>query len=946
MLVVEDERPGAADRRDVLDRHGYRVVRLQSGESAVSTVENDSSIDIVLMAIGSRCCEDGAAAATDLSSRRDVPIVFLIDEEEGADFDRLRSVARYGFVPRDAGEFVLVGALDTAFRLFEARTEAETRRSYLETALNTVSEAVVATDERGTVTTMNPAASVLTGIGANGGIGRPIDAVLRIEFEERPPTGAPQPITALLDRALDGERVILTESGRVYRRDGTRSPDVRVSVSPIRRRDGAVSGAVVVLRAVGSPRDTVAQYDTGDALRLREGHLRAIFESSDDAMYLKDRERRYLRINPAAEHIFGRSAHELIGRRVEDVFSYQDAAHSERIDRRVLDGETMEYEDCSIVGGQMRVFDVKARPVRDDAGEIVGVCGVARDITERLERELAYSHVLTAALDGFLAVDADGAILDVNPAATSMLGYGEAELLSMRLADLDADDDDETVRRVLAEVRTSGAGRFERRLVRRDGTTISVEVSVSALPQSTDRFVAFVRDIGEQKLTVELLRCLGRSEQRTTLLNDATALIRRACGLDRVAVTLGADQESIADPEWSLDSPYPSEAAVPITHGAELVGILWLADRREGVLDDDRLDLFRRLASHLGLGLKRLYAQEALRESTANLEGLIESSDDIIVLRDRSGSAVVYNEAFAETCYRLFGVRGFKGINTISLLDGESRENWDRNVERVLEGESIRERFQHTFDDGDVRWYDRKFSPILRDGLVTGFAEFTRDITDLHDIEQRLTNLLQEKDYLMTELNHRVKNNFALVSSLINLKSASANYAVDLTDLRNQLEAIRSAHEKLTVSRDGLDIDLRAYVQDILRTVFLSVPGTPVQVEIDVPQIALPAKTTVTLGLLINEAATNAVQHGFEPGVPAEFSAVFTRKMEDGQCELRLCNSGKPFPEGVGFDEPDTLGLRLMCALACQLKGSIEILRGERTCLRVRFSCPADAAGQ
>lgn len=1016
LLLVEDEVIVALNQRAILERNGYSVVTVHSGPAAIDALGDDGTIDLILMDIDLGEGMSGAEAAAAILRVHNLPIVFVTSHAEREMVDRVQGIPRYGYVLKPVGEPVLMEAITIAFELFSARTEAEARRSCRETAL--------------------------------------------------------------------------------------------------------------------------------DICRLR-----ALFESSDDVMYLRDAEGRFLEVNSAAERFFARPAEEILGRRMGELLEIGAASHTEQIDLRVLAGESVTYEERAVVDGEMRVFHVKAHPVFGHDKSVVEICAVARDVTEQRNQQLEYSHILKTALDGFLVFDESARILQANHAAACMLGYREEELLSLSIPHIDVDEDEERVREHMAEVREVGAQRFEARHRRKDGGIVNVEVSISYLSGPPGRFIAFVRDIGEHQVALQLLRHLGKSNDTHELLTDVTRIMKDWAGCDAVGVRLkdgddypyfetrGFPPEFVKTERYLCETDrdgrivrdasgnpilecicgrvirgesdpakpffteagsfftksttellscstaeerqgrtrnrcnregFESVALVPIRHGSEVLGLLQFNDRRTGRFDESAVELFEWFATNLGLGLKqrrdaealrrnredlsalmenadgqvwsidtqyrliiansrfhesirrglgttdepgddvlalprladvandwRAYydralagevfsveiacpfpgpgavpiecrfnpirrvdggvhgvacfardisdkkrAENELRESEANLLGLIESSEDIIVLRNRAGEAVLYNTAFVAICRRLFGIDGYKGINTVRLLDEADQDRWRRSMDRVLAGQSVRERFSHRFDDGEVRWYDRMFNPILRDAEVTGFAEFTRDITEMHEIEQRLTDLLKEKEYLMAELNHRVKNNLAMVSSLINLKSSALGDGVDLSDVRNQLEAIRAAHEKLSLTHGTLEIRVKGYITDILETVFSSMAKSEVRTEIRVDDVELPAKTAMTLGLIINEAATNAVQHAFEPGTSGEFAVELTGDAAARGYRLSLANSGKPVPACIDFENPDSLGLRLIAALSKQLGGTAALERGERTVLTVRFPAP------
>lgn len=129
--------------------------------------------------------------------------------------------------------------------------------------------------------------------------------------------------------------------------------------------------------------------------------------------------------------------------------------------------------------------------------------------------------------------------------------------------------------------------------------------------------------------------------------------------------------------------------------------------------------------------------------------------------------------------------------------------------------------------------------------------------------EEELRNALREKVYLLQELNHRVKNNLAIISSLIGLKNSALQNTVDLSDIKSQIDAIQIVHEILYKSNEVRTIEIHNYFQKLLDTIFSSFSSVPVEIINNAERQKLPTKTAISLGLIINELATNAIKYGF-----------------------------------------------------------------------------------
>ena len=118
------------------------------------------------------------------------------------------------------------------------------------------------------------------------------------------------------------------------------------------------------------------------ALRESEERFRAIFETAQDAIFIKDVEQRYISVNPALEKLFGLSVADIIGKTDEELYGSEVTEHTRQVDARVLSGEIINEQHSRPIRGNLKTFHVIKVPMRDGKGNIVGLCGIARDITE------------------------------------------------------------------------------------------------------------------------------------------------------------------------------------------------------------------------------------------------------------------------------------------------------------------------------------------------------------------------------------------------------------------------------------------------------------------------------------------------------------------------------------------------------------------------------------
>jgi PAS domain S-box-containing protein len=243
--------------------------------------------------------------------------------------------------------------------------------------------------------------------------------------------------------------------------------------------------------------------------------------------------------------------------------------------------------------------------------------------------------------------------------------------------------------------------------------------------------------------------------------------------------------------------------------------------------------------------------------------------------------------------------------------------------------------------DGSVVWVhgearlirDERGRPVLLQGVAF-------DITEGKRAEEVVKASLREKEILLKEIHHRVKNNLQITSSLLRLQAAQIPVGEAREFLRESQDRIRSmalVHEMLYRSHDLARVDFgeyaRSLVQQLLRSYGVDVRRLAHTVEVENVQLGIDE--AVPCGLIINELVANALKHAF----PAERPGRIWVRMEadDRRCILRVGDDGAGFPEGTDFRQPQTLGLQLVRTLTDQLEGTVSLSRNGGTEFIVDF---------
>jgi two-component sensor histidine kinase len=202
-----------------------------------------------------------------------------------------------------------------------------------------------------------------------------------------------------------------------------------------------------------------------------------------------------------------------------------------------------------------------------------------------------------------------------------------------------------------------------------------------------------------------------------------------------------------------------------------------------------------------------------------------------------------------------------------------------------------------------------------------------------------LREALEEREVLLREVHHRVKNNLQVISSLLNMQRRSLGEGAGrdaLAECQTRVQAIALIHEQLHQSRDCAQVQFRDYALSLAANVFEAVGASPrmVLLKLDVEEVTLEADEAVPCGLILNELITNALKHAF-PGGRAGTVSVELRQLDDGAVRLGVSDDGVGLPAGLDVQGHASLGLQLVRMLAQQLDARLDVVQARGTSFRL-----------
>jgi two-component sensor histidine kinase/CheY-like chemotaxis protein len=260
----------------------------------------------------------------------------------------------------------------------------------------------------------------------------------------------------------------------------------------------------------------------------------------------------------------------------------------------------------------------------------------------------------------------------------------------------------------------------------------------------------------------------------------------------------------------------------------------------------------------------------------------------------------------------------------------------ERSIRYAIERKQTEEALRGMQDELERRVQERTAE------LARTNAALQAEIEERQRAEDQLKASLREKEVLLREIHHRVKNNLQIIATLFNLQAGripDPSARGLLVESQNRVKSMALIHEKLYRSRDLARIDFGAYIRNLTAHLVRSYAVSPaaLKLEVDAEQVSLGVDTAIPCGLIINELVCNALKHAF-PGDRPGAIHIDLHKAEGHHYVLTVRDDGIGFPKDLDFRNTESLGLQIVTALTKQLDGSIELSNGAGTAFTITFS--------
>lgn len=325
----------------------------------------------------------------------------------------------------------------------------------------------------------------------------------------------------------------------------------------------------------------------------------------------------------------------------------------------------------------------------------------------------------------------------------------------------------------------------------------------------------------------------------------------------------------------------------------------------------------------------KIYEQKLLNQ-TGKLTAIFDSSHHYIWTISKENKLTSFNKNYFDLLASLYNTEPYIGFvlnRGVLSNDKEYNELMDYHYKKAFGGATTNFEIE-TLDKNYNKIYLEIFlNPISEGDTVSEVSGIAHNVTEKKHVQQRMEQSLKEKEVLLKEVHHRVKNNMQVVSSILNLQSSyvSDEYALTLLkESQNRIKTMAYIHESLYQNKSFTSVNFSEYLNTLVNNIVQSYSYSQekIRLNMDIEKITLTLDISIPTGLIINELVTNAIKHGFPESKKGIID--IRLKSENNFVFLELKDNGVGFAPGVDFENSHSLGLQLVNTLIEQIEGKLD----------------------
>lgn len=703
---------------------------------------------------------------------------------------------------------------------------------------------------------------------------------------------------------------------------------------------------------VGVNTDITEQKIQEIALKESEEKYRIISENSADMISRHTADGKVLFVSPASESLTGYEPSELIGKEGTFFIPAEEHTHVWNIISKSFEnGDNYIVEHRIIRKDGIKVWvETKGKCRRDSEENIKEIICNIREITERKKFELELKlkdNAIQNALTGIAISDSNGLINYVNKTFLKLWGYASEDEVKGKNV-FEFWQDRENIIEITESLKNKNEWTGNRIARRKDGSTFVAQIMGNFLTDekgNPTHFLGSFVDITEKKESEEKLK--EREFHYRTLFEQSpygVVLVDIETGRTLDANEIASKQLGYTSEEFltikvtdyeAIETPEVTAMRLKSIENGEKKEFVTLHRTKKGELRNVRVNI-QPININLQKCLLAIFQDitESI-ESESLYQNILKSAFDGFWLNDVEGNILEVNDAYCKMSGYTRQELLNKHISNIEAM--ESPEETKTRINKILETGLDTFESKHRCKDGRI--IDLAISVIylhIRGGL---FVAFLRDITERKINEIIISDSLKEKEILLQEIHHRVKNNLQIIGSMLYLQllQISDDDTVKIfNDVLGRIKSIGLVHEYLYQTKDYKNIDFKEYTTglvSVLKETYTQ-ENRYIKFEMDVKE-KIPFEKAIYCGLIINELVSNSLKYAFEAEQAGMIKITF--KKENGHFILIVGDNGIGMNDFEGTKKKDTLGLKIVDTLAEQLKGSASYKIEKGTEVKIEF---------
>lgn len=632
----------------------------------------------------------------------------------------------------------------------------------------------------------------------------------------------------------------------------------------------------------------------------------------------------------------------------------------------------MEKEELREFESQMRLVEKSGNPIsvfisgiliRDGEGDPESVACYIQNLSKHKElegKEQQFESLFKHNPQPVYYFDLEGNFQGVNDKLVEFTGYSRRELLTMNFEQFIVQEDLERTKEQFLKAASGNSGQYEIRVIIKNGD--EKEIRVTKFPMAVGDKITGVfgilQDITGQKKAASELQ---KSEQRFKSLFErnpdgvysfdlegnfiqANKALEKLTGY-RIEELKELNFEPLTAPEdrervWGKF--YKAAQGEPQNYEAS--GIHKNGQRFYVRITNLPIYIDGKIEGVFGIAhdiTEQKKTQQRIQESEQRWHQLVEQNPQPVqIVQD--GKIVFINQVGAE----FFGASSSEELIGKSILDFTHPENLENILKRkkALEEEKLVDPDEHKIVllNGEERFVEAYSIPIRYKGK-NAIQTVIHDITDLKEKQEIIGKSLKEKETLLQEIHHRVKNNLAMISSLLELQIMQSTEEAATSALRDsqlRIQSMAMIHGKLYQNESLNDIGFDEYLKDLVQTInrMYRSSGTDIEVSFDLHHVLLDINQVIPCSLIVNEVIVNCYKHAFKNNRNGRIEIVL--KYEDPTLKLTITDNGEGLPADFNIAAQQSLGMTLIQTLSDQLKGTIDfstVSNGKGTVFQFEF---------